>query len=46
MAKIRLTEAQFKNYMRHILNEQRNVDYAKAVLNEELEKLSKPNNKK
>lgn len=45
MAKIRLTEAQFKNYMRYILNEQRSADYAKAILNEQLEKLSKENKK-
>lgn len=34
MAKIRLTEAQFKTYCRKLLNEKRSEDYAKNVLNE------------
>lgn len=38
MAKIILTERQFKDYMRRVLQEQRNSDYAKKVINEELSK--------
>ena len=42
MAKVRLTEAQFKNYMRFMLQEQRSTDYAKNVINEELKKKENP----
>lgn len=42
MAEIRLTEAQFKDYMRRILQEQRNSDYAKKVINEEISKKVNP----
>lgn len=35
MAKIILTETQFKTYCRKLLNEKRSEDYAKNVLNEE-----------
>lgn len=45
MAKIILTERQFKDYMRHALKEQRSADYAKDILKEELKKLSNANNK-
>jgi len=34
MAKVRLTEAQFKTYCRKLLNEKRSEDYAKDILNE------------
>lgn len=36
MAKIRLTEAQFKTYCRKLLNEKRSEDYAKKIINESL----------
>ena len=38
MAKIRLTEAQFKAYCRKLLNEKRSKDYAKKIINEMFEK--------
>ena len=34
MAKIRLTEAQFKAYCRKLLNEKRSEDYVKGILTE------------
>ena len=41
MAKIRLTEAQFKEYCRKLLNEKRSKDYAKEVINEALKDVKK-----
>ena len=43
MAKIRLTEAQFKEYCRKLLNEKRSKDYAKEVINEAIKGEKKTN---
>ena len=39
MARIVLTEQQFKNYMRRVLNEERKEDYAKKIIKEALEEM-------
>lgn len=42
MAKIRLTETQFKNYMRILLQEKRSTDYANKILKEVFDKKVNP----
>lgn len=42
MAKIRLTEAQFKSYCRKLLNEKRSEDYAKEILKEGFKPVFQP----
>ena len=46
MARIVLTEQQFKNYMRRVLNEERKEDYAKKIIKEALESTQKASDEK